>query len=323
MAPFLPRRGLLAGAALLAAPRPGRADTVPARPIRLLVGFAPGGAADTVARLLAPGMGAALGQAVIVENRSGASGTNAAGAVAAAPPDGQTILLSTLTHASNPHLFTGLSFDYATAFAPVTQAVLFPTVLAVKRDLAVRDMAGFLALARSRPEPITYGTPGNATAQHMAGELLRIRTGIRLEHVPYRGGSDAARDLAAGVIEASFNSVGSLAPAFAAGARPLVAVTPRRIPSLPGVPTGGECGIDDFVLSDICGLFAPAATPPERVARLQQAVAAALRAEEVQARLRGLEAEGVGSTPAEFAAYITAEAARLGALIRTAGIRLS
>ncbi|MFC0388499.1 Bug family tripartite tricarboxylate transporter substrate binding protein [Muricoccus vinaceus] len=315
------RRGLLAGGALIAAP--GLARAFPVRPIRLLVGFAPGGAADTVARLLAPGMGAALGQTVVVENRSGASGTNAAGAVAAAAADGHTILLSTLTHASNPHLFTGLAFDYAAAFAPITQAVLFPTILAVRKDFPARDMAEFLALARSRPEPVIYGTPGNATAQHMAGELLQLRTGIRLEHVPYRGGSEAARDLAGGVIEASFNSVGTVAPALAAGARPLVAVTAHRIPSLPDVPTGSECGIGDFVLSDICGLFAPAATPPDRVSRLQQAVVAALRMPEVQARLRSQETESIGSTPAEFTAFITAESARLGTLIRAAGIRLS
>jgi tripartite-type tricarboxylate transporter receptor subunit TctC len=141
--------------------------------------------------------------------------------------------------------------------------------------------------------------------------------------VPYRGGADAARDLAAGVIDACLNSVGSLNAAFAAGARPLMAVTAHRIPSLPGVPTSSECGIDNFVLNDICGLFAPAATPPERVTRLQQAVAAALRTQEMQDRLAGMDVEGVGSTPAEFAAFITAESNRLGSLIRAAGIKLS
>jgi len=319
---FLPRRALLAGAGL-AVPSVLHAQSSAARPVRMMVGFAPGGAADTVARLIAPAMGMALGQTVVVENRSGASGTNAAAAVAAAPPDGQTILLSTLTQASNPHLFTGLPFDYATAFAPVTQAVLFPTVLAVRKDHPVTDISGFLALARARPEPITYGTPGNATAQHMAGELIQLRTGIRLEHIPYRGGADAARDLAAGVIEASFNSVGTLAPALAVGARPLVAVTTRRIPSLPEVPTGAECGIPDFALSDICGVFAPAATPPDRVQRLQLAVASALETEEVRARLRGMDVQGVGSTPAEFSRFMGTESARLGTLIRAAGIRLA
>ncbi|WP_431285697.1 Bug family tripartite tricarboxylate transporter substrate binding protein [Humitalea sp. 24SJ18S-53] len=321
--PRLFRRALLLGAPLLAAPSLVRAQGFPSRPVRMLVGFAPGGAADTVARLIAPAMGAALGQPVIVENRSGASGTTAAAAVASAAPDGQTILLSTLTHASNPHLFTGLPFDYATAFAPVSLVVLFPTVLAVKKDFPTADMAAFLALARSRPEPITYGTPGNATAQHMAGELLQQRTGIKLEHVPYRGGADAARDLAAGVIEASFNSVGSLAPAFATGARPLVAVTAQRIPSLPNVPTGAEAGISDFVLSDICGVFAPAGTPTASLEKLHQAILAALRTDEVQARIQALSAQGVGSTPAAFAAFMQAESARLGGLIRVAGISLS
>ncbi|WP_043837518.1 Bug family tripartite tricarboxylate transporter substrate binding protein [Muricoccus aerilatus] len=320
--PSLPRRVILAGAGL-ATPAALRAQPASARPLRLMVGFAPGGAADTVARLIAPAMGAALGQTVVVENRSGASGTNAAAFVAAASPDGQTVLLSTLTQASNPHLFSGLPFDYATAFAPVSLVVLFPTVLAVRRDFPVRDAAGFLALARQRPEPIAYGTPGNATAQHMAAELLQLRTGIRLEHIPYRGGADAARDLAAGVVEASFNSVGTLQPALAAGARPLMAVTAERIPSLPDVPTGAECGIPDLALSDICGLFSPAATPPERVARLQAAVVAALATEEVRVRLRGMEVQGVGSTAAEFTRFMETESARLGTLIRAAGIKLS
>lgn len=289
-----------------------------------MVGFAPGGAADTIARLIAPGMATTLGQTVVVENRSGASGTTAAAAVAAAPADGTTILLSTLSHAANPHLFTGLPFDYATAFAPVSQVVLFPTVLAVRRDFPTTDMAGFLALARSRAAtPITYGTPGNATAQHMAGALLQLRTGIKLEHVPYRGGADAARDLAAGVIESSFNSIGSLLPAFASGARPLLVVTPERVPSLPDVPTGAEAGIPDFVLSDLCGVYAPAATPAATVEALYRAIHAALGTDEVQARLRSLSAQPVGSTPAEFTGYITRESARLGELIRAAGIGVS
>lgn len=321
---ILSRRAALASAGLLAAPAALRAQGFPSRPIRMMVGFAPGGAADTVARLIAPGMGAALGQTVVVENRSGASGTNAAAVVATAPADGHTILLSTLTHVSNPFLFSGLPFDYATAFAPVSQVVLFPTVLAVRKDFPATDMAAFLALARSRRDtPITYGTPGNATAQHMAAELLQQRADIKLEHVPYRGGADAARDLAASVIESSFNSVSSLAPAFAAGARPLVAVTAQRIPQLPDVPTGIEAGIPDFVLSDICGVYAPAQTPSDTVATLYRAIAAALRADEVQARLRALAAQGVGSSPAEFAAFMQQESTRLGALIRAAGISIS
>jgi tripartite-type tricarboxylate transporter receptor subunit TctC len=205
----------------------------------------------------------------------------------------------------------------------VTQAVLFPTVLAVRKDFPASDMAGFLAVARARPEPITYGTPGNATAQHLSGELLQVRTGIKLEHVPYRGGADAVRGLAAGVIEAAFNSVDGLASAFAVGARPLVAVTTERIPRLPEVPTGAECGIPDFALSDICGVFAPAGTPPERIDSLQQAVADALRTEEVRARLRSLEVQAVGSTPAEFTRFMEMESARLGTLIRASGIKLS
>ncbi len=314
-----PRRRVLAVAGgLLAAPAVAQP-----RSVRMLVGFAPGGAADTVARLVAPRMAAVLGQPIVVENRTGASATVAAAAMAASPPDGTTLFLTTLTHAANPHLYRNLPFDYATAFAPVAQVVAFPQVLAVRRDFPATNLAEFIAVARGRPEPITYGTPGNATAQHMAGELFRLRTGIRLEHVPYRGGSDAARDLAAGVVEANFNSPATLAPAFASGARPIVAATARRILALPDLPTTAESGVPDMALTDWCGLFAPAATPPDVVRRTSEACAEALRAPEVTTRLAALSAEPVGSAPDAFRAFVAAESARLGEIIRAAGITLS
>jgi tripartite-type tricarboxylate transporter receptor subunit TctC len=268
-------------------------------------------------------MGALLGQTVVVENRSGASGTIAAGVVAQAPADGYTFLFATLTHATNLHLFRGLPFDYATAFAPVTQVATFPQLLAVKKDFPAASFQEFMELARRRPEPITYGTPGNATAQHLAGELLRLRTGIRLEHVPYRGGADAARDLAAGMIESSFMTTSSALPALAAGARPIAAVTPARIPAYPGMPTIAESGVPGYALSDWCGIFAPAATPTEILQRVQAACAASLKAPEVVQRLRELSTEPAGTTVEEFRAFVAAESSRLGQLIRDARISLS
>ena len=257
MSTRLSRRAALALPAL-ALPWIARAQ---ARAVRLLVGFAPGGAADTVARLIAPRMGEHLGATIVVENRAGASGTIAAAAVAGAPPDGSTLLFTTLSHVTNPYLLTGLPFDYATAFAPVSLVVLWPQLLTVRNGFPARDFAGFLAHARANP--VTYGTPGNATAQHLAGELLRLRTGVRLEHVPYRGGADAARDLSAGVVDAAFMTTSTALPVVQSGRVTVLAVaTPERLPAYPEAPTISESGVPGFALSDWCAMFAPAATPP-------------------------------------------------------------
>ncbi|NKC31399.1 tripartite tricarboxylate transporter substrate-binding protein [Falsiroseomonas selenitidurans] len=320
MASHLTRRtALTLGAGLLAAPALGQG----ARPVRLLVGFAPGGAADTIARLIAPRMGEHLGQTVVVENRSGASSTIAAGAVAQAPADGTTLLFATLTHATNPFLFHGLPFDYATAFAPISQVVIWPQILAVKTDFAARSFAEFLAKAKAAPGSISYGTPGNATAQHLAGEMLQRAAGIRLTHVPYRGGADAARDLSAGVIDASFMTTSTALPVLSAGrARVLAAATPARLAAYPEAPTIAESGLPGFALSDWCALFAPAATPAGTLEKTHAALRFALEGPEVQARLRALSTEPVASTPADFAAFLAAESARLGQVIRDAGIRI-
>lgn len=323
MSMALLRRHLLAASAMFAAPRIARAQPWPSRPIRLLIGFAPGGAADTVARLVAARMGDLLGQPIVVENRSGASSTIAAGAVAQSPPDGQTLLFATLTHATNPLLYRSLPFDYATAFTPISQAVVFPQLLAVHRDFPVADFAGFLAIARSRPQGVTHGTPGNASAQHLAAELLKLRTGARLEHVPYRGGAEAARDLMSGAIDAAFMTTATAHGPITSGAvRVLAVATPERLPGLPTMPAIAET-VPGYALSDWCAMLGPARLPPAIAQAVQGALAEALRGPEVTRRLAELGVQPIGSAPAAFAAFLTEEQAKLGRIIRDAGIQLS
>jgi tripartite-type tricarboxylate transporter receptor subunit TctC len=303
----------------LALARPALAQGT--RPIRLLVGFAPGGAADTVARLVAPRLGEHLGASVVVENRAGASGTIAAAAVAQAPADGTTLLFTTLSHATNPYLLSGLPFDYATAFAPVSQVVLWPQLLAVKTGFPARSFAEFLAHARANA--VTHGTPGNATAQHLVAEMLRMRSGARLEHIPYRGGADAARDLSAGVLDAAFMTTSTALPVLQSGrATVIAACTPDRLPAYPDAPTIAESGLPGFALSDWCAMFAPAGTPEATLRRIHAGIAFALAQPEVTRRLDDLSSPPVGSTPDAFAAFLREEGPRLGEVIRAAGIRV-
>ncbi|MBP0494399.1 Bug family tripartite tricarboxylate transporter substrate binding protein [Pararoseomonas indoligenes] len=321
------RRRMLgwAGATMgvLAGPRALRAQAPwPNRPIRLIVAFAAGGAADSVARVLAPRLGDRLGQTVVVENRTGGSGSNGGALVAQAAPDGHTLLWDASSHLVNPSLLKGLSFDYATAFLPVTLATTFPQVLAVKADSPIRSVAEFIAAAKARPGTLNMGTQGNATAGHLALAQLQRLAGIEVTHAPYRGGADAARDLAAGVLDGAFITVLSAGPIADSGrARLLAVATESRIAARPDVPTFAEAGLPGLTIAEWCALFAPAGTPMGIAERLHAATASALADPEVKARLDGLVAVPVGSSPADFARFVVQGRAEMGTLVREAGIR--
>ncbi|MFB9969549.1 tripartite tricarboxylate transporter substrate-binding protein [Pseudoroseomonas cervicalis] len=249
------RRTLLAAPALLL---PGLALAQP-RVIRLIVPFAAGGAADSAARTIAPRMGERLGQTIVVENRTGASGSVGGGAVAQAAPDGQTLLWDASSHLVNPSLLRGLPFDYTTAFTPISLVTTFPQVLAVKAESPARDLAGFIALAKQRPGQLNVGTQGNATAGHLAVVQLQRLAGISLQHVPYRGGADAARDLAGGNLDAAFITALSAGPVVASGrARFLAIAAEQRVAVQPEVPTFAEAGLPGLTISEWAALFGPA-----------------------------------------------------------------
>lgn len=317
------RRGLLAGAGAALLPVGARAQADwPNRPIRLVVPFAAGGAADSAARAITPVMAQRLGQGIVVENRTGAGGSVGGGAVAAAAPDGYTLLWDASSHLVNPALMRGLPFDYA-GFTPVSLVVTFPGVLAVKADFPARSVAEFVALAKQRPGAISVGTQGNATAGHLGLVQFSRRAGIEVIHAPYRGGADAARDLAAGAIDAAFITTVSAGPVVDSGrARFLAVATLARVPSRPDVPTLAESGFPGFDSNEWAALFGPGGLPQPIVAKLSEALAAALADDGVKQRLAQIGAVPVGSRPAEFARFVRDGREQMAALVREAGIRL-
>jgi tripartite-type tricarboxylate transporter receptor subunit TctC len=321
------RRGLLAGAGTLLLPAAARAQGQatgdwPTRPIRLVVPFAAGGAADSAARAITPVMAQRLGQTIVVENRTGAGGSVGGGAVAAAPGDGYTLLWDASSHLVNPALMKGLPFDYA-SFVPVSLVVSFPGVLAVKADFPGRSVAEFIRQAKERPGAISVGTQGNATAGHVGLLQFTRRAGIEVIHAPYRGGADAARDLAAGAIDAVFITTVSAGPIVDSGrARFLAVATLERVPSRPDVPTLAESGFPGFNSNEWAALFGPAGLPAPIVGRLHAALAEALADPGVKQRLAQIGAVPVGSAPDDFARFVRDGRAQMAALVKEAGIRL-
>jgi len=298
-----------------------RAQAYPTRPIRVIVPFAAGGAADSATRAITPRMSERLGQTLVVENRTGAGGSLGGGEVARAAADGHTLLMDASSHLVNPALLRGLTFDYATAFAPISQVVTFPQVLAVKADLPARTLPEFLALARR--QPLNIGTQGNATAGHLGLVQFGQAAGIEMTHVPYRGGADAARDLAAGTLDGAFITMLSAGPIVDSGrARFLAVSAPQRVPLRPEIPTFAELGTDGIEISEWASLFAPAGTPAPVLAKLHAAVTGTLAEEPVKARLAQLAAVPVGSSPEEFSRYVREGRATMAELVRTANIRV-
>ncbi len=310
---------------LLALPlaMPALAQTFPSRTIRLVVPFAAGGAADSAARAIFPRASEKLGQPVVVENRTGAGGSLGGYEVARSPADGHTLLFDASSHLVNPHVIRNLPFDYATAFAPISQVVTFPQVLAVKNDLPVDSLAGFINLAKARPGQLSVGTQGNATAGHLGLVQLSRAAGIELTHAPYRGGADAARDLAAGALDAVFITMLSARPIVDSGrARFLAVANANRTTLRPLVPTFAESGLPGVAISEWASLFAPAGTPDAVLLSLFGAVREALALAELRERLAGLGAEPVGSSPEVFSRFVTEGRAEMGRVVREANIRL-
>jgi len=319
------RRGLLALALTLPAlARPAFAQGAwPSRQIRWIVAFAAGGAADTAARSIAADMQEALGQNIVIENRTGGNAVIAANALLQSPRDGYTFLVDAANQLTNPVLVRDLPFDYATAFMPVTQISSFPQVIAVKQDLPARTIAEFIAMAKARPSTISVGTPPAAGMAHLALAAFERRAGIRLVHAPYRGGADAARDIMAGVVDAVLITTSSIRPPVQAGKARILAVTSlERVPSLPDVPTLAESGFPGFDLTDWNGLFAGAGVPQAIVERMAAAAGTSARAPAVRARMDPAGAIMIGNSPAAFAEWLVAQRRIVLDVIREAGITL-
>jgi len=308
----------------LAGALPVCAQEYPRKPIRLIVPFAPGGGNDTVARAISQSAGASLGQPVVVDNRAGAGGILGAELAAKSPADGYTLFLGGVgSHAVNPNLHAKLPYDPVKDFAPITLIASAPSVLVVNPSLPARTLAEFTALAKASPGRINYASNGNGSSAQLAAVLYESMAGVQMVHVPYKGLAPALVDLLAGEVQAMFSSVVAIVPNIKAGRLRALAVTgKRRAALLPEVPTLDESGVPGYEAGSWYGILAPAGTPQAVVAKLHEAIVRALAKPEVRERLVSEGAEVIGSTPEAFAAHITAELARMGKLIRDAGIRM-
>ncbi|WP_144299892.1 Bug family tripartite tricarboxylate transporter substrate binding protein [Elioraea rosea] len=315
------RRGLLGAALAMPFVATASAQTWPARSIRLVVPFAAGGAADSAARTVFPRVSEILGQTIVVENRTGAGGSIGAAAVAQAAADGYTWLFDASSHIVNPSLLRNLPFDYA-SFVPVSQVASFPQVIAVKDAFPARSLAELIEAAKARPGELSFGTQGNATAGHLALELFQSQAGIKLTHVPYRGGADAARDLAAGTVDGVLITALSAGPIVQSGRARMLAVTvTERLANWPAVPTLNESGFPGFDMSEWVGLVAPSGTPAPIVQRMYGAVAEVLKEQPVRERLAQLGAVPVGTDPEVFGRFLREGRGTMARLVREAGIQ--
>jgi tripartite-type tricarboxylate transporter receptor subunit TctC len=314
--------GSLGAAASLAAPG-AQAQT---RTLRLIVPYAAGGPIDVTARALAERVRDSLGT-VIIENRPGAGGNIGADAVAKAAPDGLTIgIAATATHAVNPWLYSKMPYNAAADFAPITQMVRVPNVLVMNAETAERlkihTLADLIAYAKANPARLNYGSGGNGSAGHLAGELFKAQAGIFAVHIPYNGGNPAQLALLSGQVDFNIDNLATAAPNIRSGKLKALAVTTlRRSPALPEVPPVADT-LKGFSIDTWWGLVAPAATPHDVVARLNQAFVVALNAPETRTRFANLLAEPVPTTPEEFGAFMKAELAKYEKVVKASGAKV-
>jgi tripartite-type tricarboxylate transporter receptor subunit TctC len=294
----------------------------PERPVKLVVPYAAGGAADALARVVATELGTRLKQQVIVENKAGAGGTIGAQAVAQAPADGYTFLYDATSFAVNPSLFPKLSFSYARDFAPVGLVARIPTLLVVPSTSLVSSVAELVQRARAKPGHITYASAGNGGAAHLSGELFALGLKLELVHVPYKGGAPALSDLAGGQVDMMFSAITASGPLVKAGKlRAIATAFDRRLESMPQLPTVAESGLAGFSAYEWNGVWAPAATPPDIVKRLEAELRDALASPAVRQRLGELGALPAAGGARELGEFVQAETAKWAAVIKASNIK--
>jgi tripartite-type tricarboxylate transporter receptor subunit TctC len=311
------KRPLLASIALFCAAFTAGAQTYPAKPIKLVVPFPAGGATDILGRAVAQKMGEKLGQSVVVENRPGAGGTIGSDQVAKSAPDGYTLLIATSsTHSIGPQLNAKMPYNAQTDFAPIGHVGNSPNLLMVPASLGVNSTREFIALAKSKPGALNYGSSGNGTIVNLTSELFKSQAGVFITHIPYRGTALVVPDMKAGQIHLLFDSVVSAQPHLQDGRLKILGITSaKRSPLLPDVPTVSEA-LPGFVSNTWFGLYGPKGLPAEITARLNQALNAALQDKDLVERLAKLGAEPGGGTPEAFAKLVSDDSATWGKLIR-------
>ena len=314
----------LAGASLLA-PRSAFADEWPTRPVTIIVPFAPGGATDIVARLLADELRQKFGQPFVVENRAGAAGNIGVEAVVRAPPNGYTLLFATMgSLTTNPHLYTDAKFNVERDLVPISQTFKVDHILVVNPRLPVKNVADLVAYAKANPKKLTYGSAGVGSSVQMFAVLLEMRTGIELTHVPYKGSAPALNDVVAGHIDMLMDSVPTSLPQIEAGnTRPLAVTSGTRNKRLANVPTMMEAGVPDYDTAAWGSLMAPAGTPPDVIARLSAGVQEAYKKPQMQKEFADRGVEAVASTPGQLAMLIKRDTELWGQVVKAGNVTLN
>ncbi len=300
-------------------------EPYPSKPIRFIVPYAGGGPLDQAARVLAEQMRSSLGQPVVVENKPGAGGNIGADMVAKADPDGYSIVMGAVaTHAINPYLFKKMPYDANQDFTPITRVAVVPNVLVVSSEWAKREkidsVAALTSYAKANPDKLNYGSGGNGSAGHLAGELFKSMAGIRMVHIPYKGAAPAKLELMSGEIQLMFDNLASATPQIRSGQLKALAVTtPDRAEAQPDLPTVAEGGVAGFDISTWFGIFAPAGLPAPVLDKLYQASVAALKTPDVISALDQMGAKPAAMDPKSFATYIRAEQRKYEIIVKQSG----
>jgi tripartite-type tricarboxylate transporter receptor subunit TctC len=313
-------RIVVAGCAFAAAA--GAHAAYPDRPITIVVPYSPGGAADAVARVVASRLSAKLNTGVIVDNKPGASGTIGAGYVAKAQPDGYTVLYEATPHSINPHLFSHMPYA-PDALEPLSEVLEIPNVLIVRPQSPFKTVQDLVTQTKAHPGRVNFASGGSGTVQRMAAEMFRQKLNLDMVHVPYKSGGPAITDVMSGQVDFMFGTIAATAPLVNSGKlRALAISAPKRSELLPNVPTVAETVIPGFEAVEWHGMFVPKGTPAVVVDKLHQALAEVLKEDDVKQRFAALGATPIGSTPAEFAAYLKKEDAKWGEVVRKGRITL-
>jgi len=291
----------------------------PSKPIRLVVGFAPGGGADSAARLIVPKLAEVLGQSVVIENKPGAGGNLASDLLMKAEPDGYTIMLTTVgSMATNPHMPGGTNFNPLVDFSMISQGVTFSNILVVRTESNIKSLQDYVALGKDKNVFVTFGSSGNGSTGHLAGELLKARTGMKAEHINYKGGGPAMTDLLGGNITAIFASTPTAVPLIQGGKlRPIAVTSPKRIPGLPNVPTVAEQGYPGYQALNWYAFIAPPKVPPAIIDKLNQAITTTLKDPATVERLRQVDLDASPSTPQELLVFVKLENDKWAKIIKS------
>jgi tripartite-type tricarboxylate transporter receptor subunit TctC len=296
----------------------------PSKPIKYIVPFAPGGTTDLLGRTLSEKLGVALGEPVVVENKPGAGGGVGADFTAKSAPDGYTIMGGTIsTHAINASLYSNLPYDPVRDFVAITLIARLPNMLVINPSIPARNVSELIALMKANPGKYTFASSGNGTSQHLSGELFKSMAGVDMQHIPYKGSPPALQDVVGGQVSMTFDNITTALPLAKAGKlRALAVTTATRSSAAPDVPTLAESGLPGFEVASWQGVFAPAATPPEIVRRLNTEIVKIINMPDVREKLTSLGAEPVGDTPEQFSAYVKAEVVKWSDVVKRSGAKI-